>query len=664
MKFSKSKPSPIFSVDRAFTLIARVVPLTLVLGTPVLMLWSQPTYSQSNTIRSWTPGTTGTIPRAAPTGSSLKSRAKDSSVQCVAAAKRILSKATRVRANTRKFNITDGANQLCALRISSRMQMRAARQALVNFYGARHAYRFYLGKVKGVNEYAPSILIFGQRARRIDPGEISTRALSARLGFVAVSNHPDNPPVITVSSSPPHHVGLAKAIIENLARLKQRGPYRVEAIAGHPVAPVLFIRSGTGKRFAYSYSIQDRLLDRRLYAKLVPDLSKIKNWAPMVRNRLKWTQFMSNRERRRGKAFRQSLSDFLVRPAHAGWGWLPHYQHCSRDIKYYFLKNGYSVPNYNQSSYGGKNDCGPTAAAMALAYFNKYTPGLVVTPLEIEQLEKEYDYDKGEWLDTGSYYDAKYCFAPGSGKKYFGLSKNEYFNKYSLDKNKCTAKETRHKLIYDLSVAMDTSEASGTWDCGIWLPDWLAWTVDCSEEIGASVKGVAMSRNYTMAQHWWTGESDNTKFSTFNYHMNRNNPVLLMIGFPGSTAYYGAGLSDLEQGGPVDNLEKKDITYKEYNWYFKGKVAHHWMTVIGTAVDTIKFCFSGSLCLSCSSSSEGWVAVRSGWVESGPATKPGYNAKGNEYMWLYYEPDEFLSPQADWYYVRINDMVGGKQFWK
>ena len=132
-------------------LVIFVLPVAVLLGILMMTVWSEPSFAQTDN-------------------------------RCVDAAQRIFSKVIGGEAKSRRTtNLAEEAKRICDLRITPAMQMRAAREALVKFYGVKHPYKFFAGKVRGVNQYAPTIMMFSQRARRIDVAEISCKARGLRI---------------------------------------------------------------------------------------------------------------------------------------------------------------------------------------------------------------------------------------------------------------------------------------------------------------------------------------------------------------------------------------------------------------------------------------------------------------------------------------------------
>ena len=310
------------------------------------------------------------------------------------------------------------------------------------------------------------------------------------------------------------------------------------------------------------------------------------------------------------------------------------------------------MPNYMQALYGSANDCGPVAAAMALAYFNKFTPGLIADSASIG---KDYcfgpDWGKYSWPPFPMILKPRW-YSPKGSKVLPATTtyRDWYFDHYEIDKNKCTAYQARHKLVYELSKSMPYDSIFGTWDL-------LTVTPGFDGFIGPTVKAVAAARAKKAAT-WWTADSDSTKFSTFNWHMDHNNPVLLLIKWPGNTAIGGKHSGE-------------DISV-------------HWMPVIGTYFEDrrAKMCMTSGWCSDCSDSlpDRRYVAVRTGWVE-GQATKGGENLvtnytlgdlgtkfsgpiNTNDYTWLNFDESfpllgSLITLGSDWYYVRFNDKTGG-----
>ena len=219
------------------------------------------------------------------------------------------------------------------------------------------------------------------------------------------------------------------------------------------------------------------------------------------------------------------------------------------------LHEYWKVPNLKQSDYGGPNDCGPLAAAQILTYFDaKGTPGIINNPLQ-----------------------------------------NNGVNVQMED------------LIQDLYSELPYSGSLGTWD--------FAQLIGFGD-IGEEVKDVAQSRTAN-ANNWNTAESGSVEFSNIGWHMDHDNPVMLLIYWPGNEMYGGI------YGGT-------DVTY-------------HWMPIIARYYRKwgYKAYYTFYYCWDYLAWDARYVAVRTGWVKH----------PSNDYTWLDY------NELANWYSVRIDNKV-------
>ena len=209
----------------------------------------------------------------------------------MSAAKEVLDE-IGIRARTPRGDTRHPLTQLsigiCSIKINPKLHRAVSELALRQFLGKNQRYR-YAGTIKGANNNAPTLLVFS-KIGRVNVHAIPKTKIKTGIGFVAVSNSPNQPPVTVVSSSAPYHMGMGRSIHKSLESLNKHGPFKVLSISGHAMAPVLVIRDGKGQKFGYSHSASKIFSARQVTNPRTLPVKKwtVGDWKQTIPNRLNW----------------------------------------------------------------------------------------------------------------------------------------------------------------------------------------------------------------------------------------------------------------------------------------------------------------------------------------------------------------------------------------